>query len=370
MSVPFLDLGAAYRELQRDIDAAVSRVLASGWYILGPEVEAFEEEFAEFCGTRHAVGVANGLDALVLALRALDIGNGDEVIVPSNTFVATWLAVSAVGARPVPVEPDPGTHNIDAARIEAAISSGTRAIMPVHLYGQPVDLDPVLDVAGRHGLAVIEDAAQAHGARYKGKRIGGHGDIVCWSFYPGKNLGALGDGGGVTTNRDDLAERVRLLRNYGSREKYLNEAKGVNSRLDPLQAAILRVKLAHLDEWNARRSRIAERYIDALADCGLGLPYVPQWADPAWHLFVVRAAGRSELRGRLDAAGITTLIHYPVAPHEQSAYADLGYRAEEFPIAHALSREVLSLPIGPHLGPDDVESVVAALRVGQDATTA
>ena len=243
MKIPFLDLSAAYRELKTEINAAVSRVLESGWYILGPEVEAFESEWAAYCEAKHAVGLANGLDALTLALRALDIGPGDEVIVPSNTYIATWLAVTGVGATPVPVEPDVATHNIDPARIEAAITSRTRALLPVHLYGQPADMDPILDIASRHGLRVIEDAAQAHGARYKGKRIGAHGDIVCWSFYPGKNLGALGDAGAITTNDTALAERVALLRNYGSRQKYVNEEAGVNSRLDPIQAAVLRVKL-------------------------------------------------------------------------------------------------------------------------------
>ena len=250
--IPFLDLGAAYRELKTEIDAAVHRVLDSGWYILGPEVEAFEAEWAAFCEADHAVGVANGLDALILALRALDIGAGDEVIMPS-TYVATWLAVTAVGARPVPVEPDPATHNIDPGRIAAAITSATRAILPVHLYGQPADLDPILALARSRGIAVVEDAAQAHGARYKGQGIGAHGDAVCWSFYPGKNLGALGDGGAVTTNRTDLADRIRVLGNYGSRVKYVNEVQGVNSRLDPIQAAVLRAKLRHLDAWTERR---------------------------------------------------------------------------------------------------------------------
>ena len=253
-------MAPSYRELKPEIDAAVSRVLESGWYILGPEVEAFEAEWAAYCDAKHAVGLANGLDALTLALRALDIGPGDEVIVPSNTYIATWLAVSGVGATPVPVEPDEATHNIDPARIEAAITSRTRALLPVHLYGQPADMDPILDIAKRHGLRVIEDAAQAHGARYKGKRIGAHGDIVCWSFYPGKNLGALGDAGAITTNDTALAERVALLRNYGSRQKYVNEEAGVNSRLDPIQAAVLRVKLGVLDEWTERRRAVATAY--------------------------------------------------------------------------------------------------------------
>jgi dTDP-4-amino-4,6-dideoxygalactose transaminase len=356
--IPFLDLGAAYREIKPEIDTAIQRVLDSGWYILGPEVEAFEAEWAEYCGAGHAVGLANGLDALILALRALDVGPGDEVIVPSHTFIATWLAVSAVGARPVPVEPDPATHNIDPARIAAALSDRTKAIMPVHLYGQPADLDPILTLARTHGIAVIEDAAQSHGARYKGRRIGAHGDIVCWSFYPGKNLGALGDAGAITTNNPDLADRIRMLRNYGSREKYVNEVQGANSRLDPVQAAVLRVKLTHLDEWTERRRALASQYLTGLADTDLILPHVPDWADPAWHLFVVRSAAREALQARLSAAGIGTLIHYPIAPHMQAAYADLGLAADALPLARQLAGEVLSLPIGPQMSPDDVKTVV------------
>lgn len=347
--IPFLDLHAAYVELKPQIDAAVGRVLDSGWYILGAEVDAFEADYAAYCQAAHCVGVANGLDALILGLRALEIGPGDEVIVPSNTYIASWLAVSAVGARPMPVEPHAATHNIDPALIEAAITGRTRAIMPVHLYGQPADLDPILAVAKRRGLAVIEDAAQAHGARYKGKRIGAHGDVVCWSFYPGKNLGAMGDGGAVTTDRADIADRIRVLRNYGSREKYVNEVKGVNSRLDPLQAAILRVKLERLDAWNERRRAIARAYGDALADAGLVLPQVPDWAEPAWHLYVVRSLDRAALQARLEAAGIGSLIHYPIPPHMQGAYAELGYAPDDLPLAQRLAAEVLSLPMGPHL---------------------
>ena len=357
--IPFLDLGAAYRELKDEIDTAIGRVLASGWYILGPELEAFEEEWAAYCGAKHAVGVGNGLDALTLALRAFGIGPGDEVIVPSNTYIATWLAVSAVGARPVPVEPDPATHNIDPERTEAALTPATRAIMPVHLYGQPADLDPILAIARSHGLAVVEDAAQAHGARYKGRWIGAHGDAVCWSFYPGKNLGALGDGGAVTTNRADVADRIRVLRNYGSRRKYVNEARGVNSRLDPVQAAVLRVKLRHLDAWNARRAQVAEVYLQGLAGSDLVLPHVPEWAEPAWHLFVVRSPNRDALQARLAEAGVQTLIHYPVPPHMQEAYADLGLAVDTLPRARRLSGEVLSLPMGPHLGMEGAGRVVA-----------
>ena len=361
MKIPFLDLGAAYRELKPEIDTALSRVLESSWYILGPEVEAFESEWAAYCDAKHAVGLANGLDALTLALRALDIGPGDEVIVPSNTYIATWLAVTGVGATPVPVEPDVATHNIDPARIEAAITSRTRVLLPVHLYGQPANMDPILDIAKRHGLRVLEDAAQAHGARYKGQRIGAHGDIVCWSFYPGKNLGALGDAGAVTTDDAALAERIALLRNYGSRQKYVNEETGVNSRLDPIQAAVLRVKLGVLDEWTERRRAVTTAYTKGLAESGLILPHVPDWADPAWHLYVVRTSDRDALQGRLSEAGIGTLIHYPIPPHMQQAYAGLGIASDALPLAHTLASEVLSLPMGPHLHMTEVQSIISEM---------
>lgn len=360
--VPFLDLGAGYRELKTEIDAAVHRVLDSGWYILGPEVEAFEVEWAAYCEADHAVGLANGLDALILALRALGIGPGHEVIVPSNTYVATWLAVTAVGARPVPVEPDPKTHNIDPKRIAAAITPATRALMPVHLYGQPADIDPIMALARQHSLAVVEDGAQAHGARYKGQRIGAHGDVVCWSFYPGKNLGALGDGGAITTNRADLADRIRVLRNYGSRVKYINEVQGVNSRLDPLQAAVLRAKLPHLDAWTERRRAIAARYMQDLAGTGLVLPVVPSWAEPVWHLYVVRSPDRDDLQARLTKAGIGTLIHYPIPPHMQAAYSDLGFASYDLPLARRFASEVLSLPIGPQLPIKEVARVIEAVQ--------
>ena len=359
--IPFLDLGAAYREIKPEIDRAVQRVLESGWYVLGPEVDAFEAEWAEYCGAAHAVGLANGLDALILALRALDVGPGDEVIVPSNTYIATWLAVSAVGARPVPVEPDPATHNLNPSLITAALTDRTKAILPVHLYGQPADLDPILMLARAHGIAVVEDAAQAHGAQYKGRKIGAHGDIVCWSFYPGKNLGALGDAGAITTNNADLADRIRMLRNYGSREKYVNEVQGVNSRLDPIQAAVLRVKLAHLHNWSERRQAIAALYLDGLARTDLILPHVPDWANPAWHLFVIRSADRDTVQTRLTKAGIGSLIHYPIAPHMQAAYSEMGLAADTLPVARKLAAEVLSLPIGPQLSLQNAQAVIEVL---------
>lgn len=363
VTVPFLDLGSAYRELKPEIDEALARVAASGWYIGGPEVERFEADFAAYTDSRHCVGVANGLDALQLALRAMDIGPGDEVIVSTNTFIATWLAVSAVGAVPVPVEPDPRTHNLDPARIEAAITPCTKVLMPTHLYGQPADMAPMLDLARRRGLRVIEDGAQAHGARYDGRRVGGHGDAVTWSFYPGKNLGALGDAGAVTTDDPAIADRVRTLGNYGSSRKYVNDVKGVNSRLDPMQAAVLGVKLRHLDDWNARRAAIAARYRDSLADAGLELPHVPNWAEPAWHLFVVQTPRRTELVDALGGAGVQTLVHYPIAPHRQGAYADMARPAGSFPIAERLADEVLSLPIGPHMTAEQVDAVIDGARI-------
>ena len=288
MKVPFLDLNAQYLELKDELDAAYHRVMDSGWYILGKEVEAFEAEFAEYCQVRHCIGVGNGLDALHLILRASGIGPGDEVIVPSNTYIATWLAVTYAGAKPVPVEPDERTYNIDPSRIESAITKRTKAIMPVHLYGQPADMDSINEIAIRYGLKVFEDAAQAHGAKYKGRKTGGLGIAAGFSFYPGKNLGAFGDGGAVTTNDNELAQKIRILGNYGSSIKYYNEQKGFNSRLDELQAAFLRIKLKKLDEWNTLRRTCASYYQKGLADCGIILPYVPEWAEPVWHLYVVR----------------------------------------------------------------------------------
>ena len=356
--IPFLDMNAPYLELKQALDEAILRVVRSGWFIGGAEVETFETEFAAYCGTQYAVGLANGLDALHLALRALGVGPSDEVIVPSNTYIATWLAVSQCGAVPVPVEPDVRTFNIDPERIEAAITPRTRVILPVHLYGQPADLDPILALARKHGLYVLEDAAQAHGARYKGARLGGHGDVVAWSFYPGKNLGAMGDGGAVTTNDPHIADRIKVLRNYGSRVKYVNEVRGYNSRLDPLQAAILRVKLACLDDWNARRSALAAAYNQGLAGTGLQLPHVPPWAAPVWHLYVIRSQYRDALQEALTKAGIGTLIHYPIPPHLQAAYQGSGWTKGAFPIAKAMAQECLSLPMGPHLSSEQQKKVI------------
>ncbi len=360
MNVPFLDLKASYTELQTEIDAAIKRVLDSGWYILGEEVDAFECEYATYCEAKHCVSVANGLDALHIALLALGVKEGDEVIVPSNTYIATWLAVSQCGATPVPVEPDYLTSNIDPARIEAAITTRTKVILPVHLYGQPADMDPILAIARKHGLKVLEDGAQAHGAKYRGKRIGAHGDIVAWSFYPGKNLGAFGDGGAITTDDAELADRIRVLRNYGSRVKYINDVRGFNSRLDPIQAASLRVKLKVLNTWNARRAAIASRYKTELKSTGIMLPFVPDWAEPAWHLYVVQHPQRNDLQKKLNEAGIGSLIHYPIPPHLQQAYSDVGFVKCMFPLAEQIANQCLSLPIGPHLDAAGVSAVIAA----------
>ena len=360
--IPFLDLKAPHVELRNEITTAIARVVDSGWYILGPEVDAFEVEYAAYCEAGHCIGLANGLDALHLALRAMDVGPGDEVIVPSNTYIATWLAVSQCGATPVPVEPDDRTYNIDPSLIEAAITPRTKVILPVHLYGQPADLDPILAIARKHGLRVLEDGAQAHGARYKGQRIGAHGGAVAWGFYPGKNLGALGDGGAVTTNDPELADRIRVLRNYGSRVKYVNEVQGYNSRLDPIHAAVLRVKLRSLDEWNARRSALARQYLDGLLDSGLTLPKVPEWAEPVWHLFVVGHPQRDALQQRLKEAGVGNLIHYPIPPHKQQAYVEAGFGVDSFPLASRMADEVLSLPIGPHQTTEQADAVIAAVR--------
>lgn len=357
-AVPFLDLKAAYAELKDPLDAAALNSLNSGWYIGGEEVTSFETAFAAYVGAAHCVGVANGLDAITLALRALGVGPGDEVLVPSNTYIATWLAVAQVGARPVPVEPDPATHNVTAEGLEDAITTRTRAMIAVHLYGCPAPIDDIAHLARARNLRLIEDAAQAHGSSWKGQRIGSHGDVITWSFYPGKNLGAMGDGGAVTTNDAELAETIRILGNYGSRQRYVHELQGTNSRLDPVQAAMLEVKLAHLDSWNDRRRAVAARYTDAFRESALILPAPPQAADPVWHLYVVRSAARDALKAHLAARGIQTLIHYPCPPHKQGAFRDMGL---ELPLAERLADEVLSLPIGPHLSQDQAEMVIEAV---------
>lgn len=363
MKVPFLELAPTYHEIKDELDAAIGGVLGKGWYILGEEVAAFEREFAGYVGAAHCVGVGNGLEALRLVLRAWDIGPGDEVIVPSNTYVATALAVTEAGAKVVFAEPDAATHNLDPARFEAVISKRTRAVIPVHLYGLPADMEPINAIAARRGIKVLEDAAQAHGAIYRGRRCGALGSAAGFSFYPSKNLGAFGDAGAVTTDDADLADKVRVLRNYGSRIKYRNERLGVNSRLDELQAAILRVKLRHLEAWNARRRALADRYLSGLAGLDdVSLPVEPAGARSAWHLFVIRTRAREALARRLAERGIETSIHYPLPPFRQPAYASLGIAAGAYPIAEQLANEVLSLPLGPHLSASQADAVVGALR--------
>lgn len=360
--VPFLDLRATYLEIKDELDAAYHRVMNSGWYILGEEVSAFEQEFAAYCGTKHCVGVGNGLEALQLILRGYGIGSGDEVIVPANTYIATWLAVSNAGAMVVPVEPGERTYNLDPSHIRAAITPRTKAILPVHLYGQPAQMDPINMIAREYGLKLIEDAAQAHGARYRDRRVGSLSDAAGWSFYPTKNMGAYGDAGAITTDDDDLAERIRLLRNYGSTKKNYNEEKGINSRLDEMHAALLRVRLKHLDEWNGRRAKIATMYMNGLRDASVILPAIADGADPVWHLFVVRSNRREALQQHLRALGVSTLVHYPVPPHLQEAYRELNCAAGTFPITEAIHNEVLSLPMSPHLSETDASRVIDAVE--------
>ena len=362
MKVPFLDLKAAYSEQARDLDTASRRVLESGWYILGQECECFEKEYADFCGARHCVAVGNGLDAIKLILIAKGVGKGDEVIVPANTFIATWLAVSGVGANPVPVEPDEKTYNIDPEKIASAITKKTKAVIAVHLYGQPADIDPIIDICNDHGLALVEDAAQAHGAKYKRRTVGALGDAAGFSFYPAKNLGAFGDGGAVVTNDSEVAEKVRMLRNYGSRRKYENEVKGVNSRLDEIQAALLRVRLKVLEDWNRRRAMAAKRYFEGLGEIdGLTLPYVPKWAMPVWHQFVIRHPKRDALRKHLERAGVSTFVHYPIPPHKSGAYKSIVLRVDRLRLTETLSNTVLSLPIGPHVSKLQQDYVVRVI---------
>jgi dTDP-4-amino-4,6-dideoxygalactose transaminase len=361
--VLFLDLHAVNQRHAAAYAAALQRVLDSGRLLLGSETEAFEREFAAWCGVPHCVTVGNGLDALHLVLRAWGIGAGDEVIVPSHTFVATWLAVMHAGARPVPVEPVAGGFNIDPDRVAAAITPRTRAIVAVHLYGAPAAMSALRAIADRHGLRLLEDAAQAHGAEELGRRCGGLGDAAAFSFYPGKNLGALGDAGAVTTHDAELAHRVRLLRNYGSQRKYHHEAAGFNSRTDELQAAFLRERLLALDADNRRRRAIAGRYTEALQGLpGLTLPRIAPHVESAWHLFVVRHAARDALAHRLAEDGVATLVHYPVPPHRQPGCTALAIAPAALPLADALAGQVLSLPIGPTLDDAQVSRVIAAVR--------
>lgn len=357
--IPFADLSAAQAEVGADLRAAFERVLASGRWVLGPELDAFEREWAAACASPEAIGVGSGLDALTLALRALGIGRGDDVVVPAQTFVATWLAVSAAGATPIGADVDDATGNLDPAAAADAIGPRTRAVVAVHLFGQPADMTALRTIAADHSVALVEDAAQAHGARWNGVRAGALGDVAAFSFYPGKNLGALGDGGAVTTADPAVAAQVRRLRNYGSRRKYIHDGPGVNSRLDELQAAFLRAKLARLEAWNAHRRAVATRYLEGLDDLEeIRLPSVRPEAQPAWHLFAVRSRRRDDLAAHLRAHGIETLVHYPEPPHRSGAYRRCG----RFPHSETWAAQELSLPIGPHMRAADVDLVIDAVR--------
>jgi dTDP-4-amino-4,6-dideoxygalactose transaminase len=355
--VPYLELSAATHELRPELDEAVARVLESGIYIQGSEVEAFETEFAAYCGARHCIGVGNGFDALMLTMRAMGIGPGDEVIVPSNTYIATWLAVTATGATVAPVEPQLATYNLDPERVEEAITPNTKAILAVHLYGQEADTPALGWIAEKYGLPLIVDSAQGHGIRF-----GGH--TQAFSFYPTKNLGALGDAGAVVTNDGRLAERIRLLGNYGSRRKYHHELAGFNSRLDPIQAAVLRVKLRHLRSWNERRRYIALRYLEDLAGIpGLILPNVDDNTQSVWHVFPVRHPDRDALARQLKDAGVGTLVHYPIPPHLSGAYRLAGYRRGDFPIAEEIADTELSLPLHTHMTTEQIEEVIGTVCI-------
>ncbi len=377
--IPFYDIGESYQELKSEIDSAVAKVLSSGWYILGKEVASFEEDFAEFIGTKYCVGTSNGLDALFLVLKAWDIGEGDEVIVPSNTYIATWLAVSYAGAKPIPVEPDIRTFNIDPALIEEKITKRTKAIIPVHLYGMPADMDPIMDLAEKYDLKVLEDSAQAHSAVYGNKKCGSLGTASAFSFYPGKNLGAFGDGGAITTNDPDLAEKVRCLSNYGSKIKYYNEYEGYNCRLDEIQAAILRAKLPYLDEWNRKRHLVAKEYYK-IDNPKINLPYqglqrenlqddkicfVQPYSGiksiPCWHQYVIMSEKRNDLQKYLNSLDIETMIHYPVPPHKQKAYSMMNNLS--FPLAEQIAKQCLSLPMNPFLSAEQLLQINKSIEV-------
>lgn len=361
MNVPFLNLLAAQAKIQPQLEAAAQRVAKSGYYILSPELNRFEDAFARAVGAKHCRGVANGLDALILALKAAGVEPGHEVIVPSNTYIATWLAVSQCGATLVPVEPLEDTYNIDPAAAKAAVTQRTKAIIPVHLYGQPADIDAINAIADEHGLFVLEDAAQAHGAQYKSCSIGSSG-TAAWSFYPSKNLGAWGDGGALTSQEADLIKSVTALRNYGSTVKYQNDMLGMNSRLDPLQAAILDVKLTQLSSWTQKRQEVARRYSNGLEGIGLALPVVPDWATPVWHLYVIRHPQRPAFQKRLADVGIETVIHYPIPPHLQKAYEFAGFSKGQFPLSERLAQEVISLPMCPAQTAEQTDYVIEQVR--------
>jgi dTDP-4-amino-4,6-dideoxygalactose transaminase len=365
MNVPFLDLAKIHLEIEAEINSSISSFLSKGIYILGEEVERFEQNWARYCGAVYCVGLASGLDAITLALKSLEIGEGDEVIVPNNTFIATWLAVTQAGAKPVGVEPDIETYCINPSCIRNAITERTKAIIAVHLYGHPCEMNEIMAIAEEANCFVIEDAAQAHGAEYQGRRIGTHGDVTAWSFYPGKNLGAYGDAGAITTSNAEIAEKIRLLRNYGSSRKYYNEITGYNSRMDGLQAAILNVKIKYLAKWGNQRSQIASTYINQLSDCSFKVPEIRSYAKHAWHLFVIRNCDREALNKYLLEAGIQSMVHYPVPPYRQKAYMRSKgsfILNSESSLTDILSDTVLSLPMGPHIDEDQQSYVIHKLR--------
>ncbi len=358
MEVPFVSFLPIEKELDIELRSAFERVLHSSWYIRGRECDTFEKAFAEYCGGKHCIGIGNGLDALMLALRALEIGENDEVIVPANTFIATALAVTYTGARPILVDADLSTFNIDPQKIEAAITQQTKAIIPVHLYGQPCDMDLIMEIARDNGLKVIEDCAQAHGAEYKGKKVGTFGDVAAFSFYPGKNLGALGDAGAIVTDDSELAEKVRALGNYGSDYKYHHIYKGCNSRLDELQAAVLLAKLPHLDRMNEERRRIARKYSEKIKNPRIFLPTVLPACVPAWHVYGIRCQERDELERHLNERGIKTNKHYPIPIHLQECYQDLGLKNGAFPISEVISKTELSIPMFYGMKEDEIQYVI------------
>ena len=358
MKIPFVSFKPLEKELDSDLRAAFERVYKRSWYIEGEEDEAFESAFARYCDSKYCVGVGNGLDALFLSLKALGIQQGDEVIVPSNTYIATALAVTYVGATPVFVEPDIKTFNIDSTKIEAAITEKTKVIMPVHLYGQACDMDPIMEIAKKHNLFVVEDCAQAHGAKYKGKIIGSFGDAAGFSFYPGKNLGALGDAGAVVTNSEEVAKKIRALGNYGSDYKYHHIMQGNNSRLDELQAAFLAAKLPYLDKVNEERRNIANKYLEAINNPEIILPFTSEYSTPVWHIFGIRCERRTELEEHLQNAGISTNKHYPIPMHLQECYKDLEYKEGDFPIAEEISATELSIPMYYGMTDEEIQYVI------------
>ncbi|XRO75841.1 DegT/DnrJ/EryC1/StrS family aminotransferase [Methanocaldococcus sp. 28A] len=359
--ISFVDLRREYQEIKKEINQVIQRVLESGWFILGKELEAFEKEFAEYLGAKHVIGVNSGSDALYLAVKALGVSKDDEVITVSHTFISTVDAITRNGAKPVFVDIDPETYTIDVSQIEKKITEKTKAIVPVHLYGHPADMDPILEIAEEYGLYVIEDASQAHGAEYKGRKVGNIGDVGCFSFYPTKNLGAYGDGGVVVTNDDELAEKLRVLRSYGSSKKYYHNLIGVNSRLDELQAAILRVKLKYLDEWNKRRRKMAKLYNKLLEDYEVITPIEKVWAKHVYHLYIIRHKERDKLQKYLSENGIQTQIHYPIPVHKQKAYVDLGINVQ-LPITEKISNEILSLPMHPWLKEEEVKYICETIK--------